>query len=112
MESFRKFHGRNRYLFHTESPVADLAVEMHVTVIINVTMGVAQFIAYAFTAIVNLMQQMVLFEYGKGAEYPGLVYGINALLKFRHCYGAVTFCQRLQYQQPVGCGLDSVLLQQ
>ena len=55
---------------------------------------------------------MVILKEYKCAEYAGLVYGVNAVLQFRHCYGAVTFCQRLQYQQPVGCGLDSVLLQQ
>ena len=49
-------------------------MEMNMAVIISVTLGVAQLVANAFTAVFNLMQEMVLLEKGERAEYTGLVH--------------------------------------
>ena len=53
----------------TECAVANLTVKMYVPVIISVTLGVAQLVANAFTAVFNLMQEMVLLEKGERTEY-------------------------------------------
>ena len=96
-------------ILKAERAVAYIAMEMNVTVIINIAVSVAQFIAYSLAAVINLMQQMVLLEKHQRAEYAGLVNGVNLVLQFSHSDGLMTLCQRLQNQQPVSCGLDPVL---
>ena len=100
-----------RYILKAECTVTHLAVEMHVAVVINLTMGMAQLIAYPLAAVINLMQQMVFLEKHQGTEYAGLVNGINLVLQFRHGDGTVNIGQCIQDQKPVGGGLDSMLVQ-
>ena len=97
------------HVFKTECAVTNFTMEMNMTVIISVTLGVTQLVANAFTAVFNLMQEMALLEKGERAEYTGLVNGINSVFKFSHSDWPMKISQRLEYQQPVGCGLYSVL---
>ena len=110
-ESLGQVYCRNRNLLQTECAVARLAMEMYVTVVIGLTGGVAELVAHTFAAVINLMQQMVLLKEGEGAEYAGLVNGVNLILQLRHGNGAVTLSQRLQHQQPVSSRLDAMLRQ-
>ena len=95
MESVRKFYHRNRNLLKAECAVADFTVEMYVAVIVNITFGVTQFIADPLAAVINLMQKVVLLEQRKGAEYAGLVYGVNLILQLGHSNRVMTVCQSL-----------------
>jgi len=61
-------------LLKAEGAVADFAVEMHVAVIIDITVSVAEFVSDPFTAVIDLVEQMVVAEEGQGTEYAGLVY--------------------------------------
>ena len=97
------------HVLEAESPPARLAVEMDVTVIVNIAGGVTELITDAVTAVIDLMEQMVLIEEGQGAEYAGLVNGVNPVLQLGHSDGPVAVSQSLKHQQPVGRGLDSVL---
>ena len=102
---------RNGDLLKAEGAVADLTVEMDVAVVIDIAVCVAEFVSDPFTAVINLMQQVVLIEQGQSAEYAGLVNGVNGVLKLGHGDGTVALGQRLEYQQTVRCGLDTVLIQ-
>lgn len=109
LEAVRIFYLRDGQFLKAEGAVADLAVKMHVAVIIHIAVGVAEFVSDSFTAVINLVQQVVLLEEGEGAENARLVNGVNSVLKLGHGDGTVAVGQRLKYQQPVGRGLDSVL---
>ena len=98
-------------ILKTEGLVADLAVEMHVAVIIHIAVCVAEFVSDPFATVVNLVQQMLLLEQGQGAEYAGFVNGVNGVLELGHSDGTMAVSQRLEYQQAVRCGLDTVLIQ-
>ena len=98
-------------ILKAEGAVADLAVEMYVAVVIDVTVGVAEFVSDPFAAVINLVEQMVVAEQGEGAEYAGLVNGVNGVLQLGHSDGTMAVSQRLEYQQAVRCGLDTVLIQ-
>ena len=111
LESIRIFYIGNRQLLKAECAVTDLAVEMYVTVIINIAGGVAEFVSDSLTAVINLVQQMVVPEQGKGTEYTRFVYGVNLVLQLGHSDGMVAVCQCLKYQKPVGGGLDTMLFQ-
>ena len=109
LETVRIFYSRDGQFLKTERAVTYLTVEMHVAVIVHIAVCVAEFIAYALTAVINLVQQVVLLEEGEGAEYARLVNGVNGVLKFGHGDGAVAVGQRLKHQQPVSCWFYSVL---
>ena len=111
-ETVRQLYNRNRYILQAECAVAGFAVEMDVTVIVNIACGMTELISDPITAVINLMQKMVLIEESQGAEYAGLVNGVYLVLQLSHSYWPMTIRQRLKYQQPVGRGLDSVFLQQ
>ena len=111
LESIRIFYIGNRQLLKAECAVTDLAVEMYVTVIINIAGGVAEFVSDSLTAVINLVQQMVVPEQGKGTEYARFVYGVNLVLQLGHSDGMVAVCQCLKYQKTVGGGLDSMPVQ-
>ena len=98
-------------ILEAEGLVADFAVEMYVTVIIYVAVSVAEFVSDPFAAVVNLMQQMVVAEQCQSAEYPGLIDGVDLVLQLGHSDGVVDIGQRFKHQQPIGCGLDTVLVQ-
>ena len=111
LEAVGQRNGRDGNILKAEGAVADLAVKVHVAVIIDITVSVAEFISDPFTAVIDLVEQMVVAEEGKGAEYAGLVYGVNLVLKLGHSDGVMAVSQRLKYQQTVRCGLDTVLIQ-
>ena len=94
-----------------EGAVADFAMEMHVAVIIDITVSVAEFVSDPFTAVIDLVEQMAVAEQGKGAEYAGFVNGVNGILQLRHSDGVVAVSQCLKYQQTVCCRLDTVFIQ-
>ena len=62
MESFGIVHCGNGGVFKAECAVTHFAMEMNVAVIICVAVGVAQLVAYALAAVINLMEQVVLLE--------------------------------------------------
>ena len=93
-----------------EGLVADFAVEMDVAVVIDLAVCVAEFVSDPFATVVYLVQQMVVAEQGQGAEYAGLVNGVNGVLELGHSDGTMAVSQRLEYQQAVRCGLDAVLV--
>ena len=72
-ESLWQVNCRNRNLLQAECAVANLAMEMHVAVVIGLTGGMAELVANTLAAVINLVQQMVLIKKGQGAEYAGLV---------------------------------------
>ena len=109
LESVGQCDCGNGNLLKAEGAVADFAVEMYVAVVIDITVCVAEFVSDPFAAVIDLMQQMVLLEQGQGAEYAGLVTGVNGVLKLGHSDGTVALGQRFKHQQPVGSGLYPVL---
>ena len=94
-EPFWVLHLWNGQFLKAECAVADFTVEMYVAVIVNITFGVTQFITHPFAAVINLMQKVVLLEQSKGAEYAGLVYGVNLILQLGHSNRVMTVCQSL-----------------
>ncbi len=95
----------------TEGAVAYLTVEMHVAVIVHIAVGVAQLVAYALAAVVNLVEQVVFLKKHQSAEYAGLIDRVNLILQLGHGERSLTLRQRLQDQQPISCRLDPVLRQ-
>ena len=110
-ETVREFHLRDRNLPKAESAVAHLAVEMHVTVIIGLPLGVTELIADAIATVIDPVEQMVLIEKSQSTENSGLVNRVKTLLQLRHGDWALTPGKCLEHQQPVGRRLDPVLLQ-
>ena len=96
-------------ILKAEGLVADLAMEMHVAVIIDFAVSVTEFVSDPFAAVIYLMKKVMLLEECEGAEYARLVNGIDDVLKLGHGDGTVAVGQRLEYQQPVGRGFYSVL---
>ena len=88
-ETVRVIHLGYRLLFKTECTVAYLTVKMHVAVIVNIAMGMTELVSYTLTAVINLMQQMVLLEKHQSAEYARLVDGVNLILQLGHSDGVV-----------------------
>lgn len=109
-EAIGQIYGWNRNILKAEGTVACFAMKMHVAVVINIAVSVAKFVSDTLAAVINLVQEMVLIEQGESAEYAGFINGVNGILKFRHSNGAVAVSQRFKNQQPVGCGLDTVLV--
>ena len=95
LETVRIFYLRDGQFLKAECAVAHLAVKVHVAVIIHIAVCVAEFIAYALAAVINLVQQVMLLEEGEGTEYSRLVNGVNGVLKFGHGDGTVAVGQRL-----------------
>ena len=109
LETVRIFYCRDGQFLKAERAVTDLAVEMHVAVIIHIAVCVAEFISDPLATVINLVQEVVFLEQGQGTEYARLVNGVNCVLKFGHGDGTVAVGQRLKYQQPVCCWFYSVL---
>ena len=109
VETVRIVYCRYGQFLKAECAVAHFTVKMNVAVIIHIAVGMAQLVAYTFTAVIDLVQQMVLLEKGQSTEYSRLVDGVNGILKFGHSNGAVAVGQRLQDQQPISRRLDPVL---
>ena len=55
LETFGVVHCWYGRIFKTECAVTHLTVKMHVTVIINIAMGMAQFVAHTLTTVINLV---------------------------------------------------------
>ena len=108
LETVRIFYCRDGQFLKAERAVADLAVEMHVGVIVHTPVCVAEFISDPLATVINLVQEVVFLEQGQGTEYARLVNGVNCVLKFGHGDGTVAVGQRLKYQKPVGCWFYSV----
>lgn len=82
LETVRVIHLGYGQLFKTECAVAHFTVKMHVTVIINPAMGMAQLVSHTLAAVIDLMQQMVLLEKHQSTEYARLIDGVNLILQF------------------------------
>lgn len=109
LETVRIFYCRYGQFLKAERAVADLAVEMHVAVIVHIAVCVAEFVSDPLATVINLVQEVVFLEQGQGTEYARLVNCVNGVLKFGHGDGTVAVGQRLKYQQPVCCWFYSVL---
>ena len=110
-ESVRVGYIRNWGILQAEGTVAYLTMEMDVAVIIGLTMGMAELVAYALTAVINLMQQVMVLEEAERAEYAGLVNGVNGVLQLGHGDGVMAVGQRLEYDKAVCRGLDAMLIE-
>ena len=108
LETVRIFYCRDGQFLKAERAVADLAVEMHVVVIVHIAVCVAEFISDPLATVINLVQEVVFLEQGQGTEYARLVSGVNGVLKFGHGDGTMAVGQRLKDQQSVGCRFYSV----
>jgi hypothetical protein len=62
LETIGQLYVWNGGLLQAEGAVTDLTVKMHVAVIVNIAGGVAEFVSDSLTAVVNLVQEMVLVE--------------------------------------------------
>ena len=102
---------RNWGILQAERTVAHLAVEMYVTVIIDIAVGMAQLIAHTLAAVINLMEQVMLLEEAQRAEYAGLVNGVNGVLQLGHGDGVITVGQCLEYDKAVRGWLDAMLVE-
>ena len=71
LKAFRQFYLRNSDMFQTVSLSTLLAVEMHMQVIVRLSIMTAttQFIAHSVATILNDMHQMVLLKQSQGAEH-------------------------------------------
>ena len=110
VETIGQIYGWDRNILKTKGAVADFTVKMHMSVVIRVTVSVAEFVSDPFATVINLVEQMALIEQGEGTEYAGFVNGVNHVLKFRHSDRTMAVSQRFKYQQTVRCRLDTVLV--
>ena len=88
-EPFWVLHLWNGQFLKAEGAVTDLAVEMNVTVIVNIAMGMAEFVSDTLAAVINLMKQVFLLEKHQSTEYTRLINRVNLILQLGHSDGVV-----------------------
>lgn len=86
---------------------------MHVQVIIlPLVAAQAQFVTDSVASVLERVYEMPVPEQRQRAEYPGLVYAVDAGFEFGQGYGPFLSGQSPEYKQPVGGFPNAVTLQQ
>ena len=104
-KSFRCLHHRNRLAPEAESAMASFAIEMYVLVAHRTSAIVAAYrIFQCARAVVDGMNQVAVQKQRDGAEYGGLIHGLQFFFQIGLRHGTVHLHHRTENQQTDGCG--------
>ena len=105
-------HGWYMDVVKAEGPVASLAIEMYVGVLVVIrVVAEAQFVPDSFHAF-DGMDEMMLLECVQAAEYSGLVDRPYTVLQLHQAQRPARIVKRLGHQQAVCGNLDSMFHQE
>ena len=99
-------------ILDAECPAALLAVEMDVPVLDPADSGLAaaDLVFCGSAAVLERMNRVVLEQDVEGAEYCGLVHGLQFRLQFGHGYGMSELREFLEYEDAGRSRVDAVVL--
>ena len=101
--------GGNGGVFEAVGAAADLAVEMHVGIIVVIVMvAVAEFVADAFAAVFDGVDQVLLPEKRLRPGYDGFINGFQRGVQLSHGQGTTGRSEGVRDADTVGGRLDAV----